>query len=207
MKNLIFLVITLISIQAWSQDRAADEKKRPIKILFLGDSLTAGYGVEKEQAYPALVEKELNKKYSVKVLNGGVSGSTTASGLSRLRWFLKAKPDILVLILGANDGLRGVKLDESKKNLEKIILKAKAEGLKIILAGMMLPPNYGKEYTEKFKKMYIDLKEKYELPWIPFILKDVAGLEEMNIEDGIHPNNKGHEKVAKNLIPYLEPHL
>lgn len=201
MKNLSLILIFLLNFQL-----SAKESKEKT-ILFLGDSLTAGYGVEKDQAYPALVEKKLNKKYKVKVLNGGVSGSTTASGLSRLRWFLKAKPDIVVLILGANDGLRGIKLKESKKNLEKIILKAKEENLKIILAGMMIPPNYGKEYTEQFKQMYIELKEKYKLPWIPFILKDVAGLEKMNIEDGIHPNSNGHEKVAENLIPYLEPHL
>lgn len=201
MKNLSFILIFLFSFQL-----SAKESKQKT-ILFLGDSLTAGYGVEKEKAYPALVEKKLNEKYQVKVLNGGVSGSTTASGLSRLRWFLKAKPDIVVLILGANDGLRGIKLGESKKNLEKIILKAKDENLKIIIAGMMIPPNYGKEYTEKFKQMYIELKDKYKLSWIPFILKDVAGLEKMNIEDGIHPNTNGHEKIAENLIPYLEPHL
>lgn len=176
-------------------------------ILFLGDSLTAGYGVEKEMAYPALIEKELNKTRKVKVLNGGVSGSTTASGKSRLKWFLKAKPDILVLILGANDGLRGVKLEESKKNLEEIIKLAQKNNLKVLLGAMLLPPNYGKEYTTKFKSMYEKLKDDFDLAWIPFVLKGVAGQADKNIEDGIHPNAKGHKIIAKNLIPYLEPYL
>jgi acyl-CoA thioesterase-1 len=199
MKNLL----TIVSLFLFFNTSVVNAKT----ILFLGDSLTAGYGVEKEQAYPALIEKKLQKKYQVKILNGGVSGSTSASGVSRLRWFLKAKPDILVLILGANDGLRGIKLEESKKNLEKIILKAKEEKLEVVLAQMLLPPNYGKEYTEQFKQMYVELKDKHKLSWIPFILKDVAGKQSMNIEDGIHPNVKGHEKIAENLIPYLEPYL
>tara|TARA_B100001971_G_C18267890_1_gene595795 strand:- start:8936 stop:9544 length:609 start_codon:yes stop_codon:yes gene_type:complete len=202
MKNLILL--SILCFQFFNSTFASENKKT---ILFLGDSLTAGYGVEQEFAYPALVEKELNKKHQVKVLNGGVSGSTTASGKSRLKWFLKAKPDILVLILGANDGLRGIKLEESKKNLEEIILMAKEKGLKVILGAMLLPPNYGKEYTTKFKKMYEELKDQHKLAWIPFVLKDVAGIAEKNIEDGIHPNAKGHAIIAKNMIPYLEPYL
>lgn len=202
MKNLILL--SILCFPFFNSTFASENKKT---ILFLGDSLTAGYGVEQEFAYPALVEKELNKKHQVKVLNGGVSGSTTASGKSRLKWFLKAKPDILVLILGANDGLRGIKLEESKKNLEEIILMAKEKGLKVILGAMLLPPNYGKEYTTKFKKMYEELKGQHKLAWIPFVLKDVAGIAEKNIEDGIHPNAKGHAIIAKNMIPYLEPYL
>lgn len=203
MKNLILII--LLNLTFLPNSFSAEEDKKTI--LFLGDSLTAGYGVEQEFAYPALIEKELSKKYNVKVLNGGVSGSTTASGKSRLKWFLKAKPDILVLILGANDGLRGIKLEESKKNLEEIIVMAKEKQLKVILGAMLLPPNYGKEYTEKFKKMYEQLKEEHQLAWIPFVLKDVAGIADKNIEDGIHPNAKGHSIIAKNMIPYLEPYL
>lgn len=210
MKNLslIFIICNLFIPSAFTQE-ALNKKSEQAKktILFLGDSLTAGYGVEQEKAYPALIENELNKKTQVKVLNGGVSGSTTASGKSRLKWFLKAKPDILVLILGANDGLRGIKLEESKKNLEEIIKMAQDKGLKVILGAMLLPPNYGKEYTAQFKSMYENLKDQYKLAWIPFVLKDVAGQADKNIEDGIHPNAKGHAIIAKNLIPYLEPYL
>jgi len=208
MKNLLLYILLVLSFTLYANDEGESQMTTKKKtILFLGDSLTAGYGVEKELAYPSLVEQKLKKKFNVKVLNGGVSGSTTASGISRLKWFLKADPDILVLILGANDGLRGIKVEESKKNLRLIIDKANKEGLKVILAGMMLPPNYGKEYTTNFKKMYEEIRDEYKLDWIPFILQDVAGLKDKNIEDGIHPNSEGHEIIASNLIKYLEPHL
>lgn len=179
------------------------------EIVFIGDSLTAGYGIEKDKAYPQIVENKLKAKgKDVKVLNGGVSGSTTAGGKSRLNWFLKkSTPKVMILALGANDGLRGLKLAQSEKNLEEIIEMAKEKNIKILLGGMRLPPNYGKEYVKQFRSMYKKLKEKHELNMIPFMLKDVGGRTELNIEDGIHPNEKGHEVIADTVIKYLEPLL
>ncbi|MCO4793703.1 MAG: arylesterase [Bacteriovoracaceae bacterium] len=180
----------------------------PRKILFIGDSLTAGYGVAKEKSYVSLIEKELNKKNkNVKILNGSVSGSTTSSGKKRLRWFLKAKPEILVLALGANDGLRGVKIKTSQENLDGIIELAKKNNINVALAGMMLPPNYGPEYTGKFKKMYKDLVKKHKLVHIPFLLEGVAAQKELNQADGIHPNEAGHLIMKKTVLKYLEPML
>lgn len=172
------------------------------KILILGDSLTAGYGVEKSKSYPAVLEKLLVEagKKEVSILNGGISGSTTASGLSRLTWFLKAKPSLLIVALGANDGLRGVKVTSSKENLRKIIKLAKKNKLKVILAGMHVPPNYGKEYARDFHAMYKDLAKEEKVELIPFLLEGVAGKKELNIYDGIHPNEKGHLILAKSVF-------
>ncbi len=174
-------------------------------ILFLGDSLTEGYQLSKEQAYPALVEMEL-KKYdkNVKVINGGVSGATSASGLKRMDWYLKAKPDVMVLALGANDGLRGLKVLETQKNLALVIEKAKKRQIKVILAGMKMPTNMGKTYQTQFENIFPYLSKKYSLTLIPFLLEGVGGKPEYNLPDGIHPNPKGHEIMAKNVLKFLE---
>ncbi len=175
------------------------------KVLFLGDSLTEGYGVRKEDAYPALIEKKLSgSDKKIKAINGGVSGSTTSSGLRRLKWQLKAKPEILVLALGANDGLRGIPVKTSKKNLDAIISYAKTKDLDILLTGMYLPENYGKAYRDQFSKMFSDLAKKHKISFIPFLLKDVARVKDLNISDGIHPNEKGHEIMSKTVLKELE---
>lgn len=178
-------------------------------ILFLGDSLTEGHNLSKEASYPSVIGKILTQKghKDIKILNGGVSGSTTASGMSRLRWFLKAKPNILVLALGANDGLRGTKLSETKKNLENIITKAQEKQMKVILCGMLLPTNYGEKYREEFSALYTSLAKKYKLKMVPFLLDGVAGNKDLNLPDGIHPNEKGYEIVAKNVLKVLEKEL
>ncbi len=177
-------------------------------VLFIGDSLTEGYGVPKEKSYPSLVADELKKKGKpIKLLNGSVSGSTTASGMSRLRWFLKAKPEVLVLALGANDGLRGIKLDESEKNLKKVISLAQKNKMKVVLAGMLLPVNYGPKYRTQFESMYKKLEKELKITRIPFLLEGVGGEAEMNQEDGIHPNQKGHAAIAKTVLKTLEPLL
>ncbi|MDD0851792.1 arylesterase [Halobacteriovorax sp. GB3] len=194
MKSLFLTILFLFSFQSLAQT-----------VLFLGDSLTAGYGIKKELSYPYLVGKQINKELSkeVKILNGGISGSTSASAVSRLKWYLRAKPSIILLALGANDGLRGVKLEATKNNLEKVIKMARDNGIHVILAGMLMPPNYGKDYVDGFKKIYDDLKTKYKLDMIPFLLKDVAGIRELNQADGIHPNEKGHQIMANTVKPYL----
>ncbi len=178
-------------------------------ILFLGDSLTEGLGVSKEDAFPKLVETmiqtELNK--SVIVINGGVSGSTTSDGLARLKWYLKKKPYLVFLALGTNDGLRGLDLKQSQKNLEEIIKHAEEANAKVLLAGMLIPPNYGPEYSERFKTMYQKIKVKYKLKSMTFLLDGVAGKKELNQRDGIHPNVEGHKVIAKKVFEFIKEDL
>jgi acyl-CoA thioesterase-1 len=177
-------------------------------ILFLGDSLTEGYQLAKEEAYPALVEKELKKtRKDIKVINGGVSGATSASGVKRLDWYLKARPDFMVLALGANDGLRGLNLRETEKNLTNVIEKARQRGIKVILAGMKMPTNMGESYRTDFENIFTRLSRKYSLKLIPFLLEGVGGVPKYNLPDGIHPNPKGHEIMAKTVLKVLGPQL
>jgi acyl-CoA thioesterase-1 len=174
-------------------------------ILFLGDSLTEGYQLAKEDAFPAIIEESLKKKYpDLRVINGGVSGATTASGLKRLSWYSKIKPDILVLALGANDGLRGLNLKESEKNLSLVIEKAKDEKMKILLVGMKMPTNYGEPYRTQFEKLFPVIAKKYSIPLVPFLLEGVGGKPKLNIADGIHPNPEGHKMMAKTVLKELE---
>ena len=178
-------------------------------ILFLGDSLTEGLGVTKDEAFPKLVkiliQKELKKDISI--INAGVSGSTTSDGLDRLKWYLKKKPSIVFLALGANDGLRGLDIKQSQKNLEEIIKYAQESGAKVLLAGMLIPPNYGPEYSENFRKMYEEIKDKYKLKSMPFLLDQVAGNKNLNQSDGIHPNEQGHKTIAKNVFEFIKEEL
>jgi acyl-CoA thioesterase I len=180
----------------------------PKTILFFGDSLTAGYGLSTEVAFPALVEKQLNKgAQRVKVINAGLSGETSAGGLSRIDWILRQQVDIFVLELGANDGLRGLPVSQTISNLQSIIDKVKARqpNVKIVLAGMMVPPNMGQQYSNEFRNIYPDLAKKNKATLIPFILDGVAGEEKLNQPDGIHPNVEGHQIIANNLVKVFEP--
>jgi acyl-CoA thioesterase-1 len=178
-------------------------------ILFLGDSLTEGLGVTKEDAFPKLVETMIQSelKKDITVINAGVSGSTTSDGLDRLKWYLKKKPSIVFLALGANDGLRGLDLKQSQKNLEEIIKYAQESNAKVLLAGMLIPPNYGPEYSENFRKMYEQLKDKYKLRSMDFLLEGVAGNKELNQRDGIHPNEQGHKIISKNVFEFIKEEL
>jgi acyl-CoA thioesterase-1 len=180
-------------------------------ILCLGDSLTEGYGVPKSAAWPAVVEKTLrDKKHNVTLINAGISGSTTASGPSRLLWHLKAKPtpDWLILALGANDGLRGQDVQTAQKNLEKTIVSAKEKGFKkIILAGMRVPPSLGAAYAKSFDAMFPSIAKKHKVLFLPFLLDGVAAKPEMNLPDGIHPNVDGHQIIAGQVVKFLESHL
>ena len=201
------IVVKYLLIIAFALTLQTTEKK---VILFFGDSLTAGYGLSTEEAFPALAEKQLNKSgKSVKVVNAGLSGETSAGGLSRIDWILRQPIDIFVLELGANDGLRGLPLDQTQKNLQAIIdkVRAKYPKVKFVLAGMMVPPNMGKEYAADFKKIYPDLAKKNKATLIPFLLEDVGGIEKLNQTDGIHPNVEGHKIVARNISKILEPLL
>ena len=197
---LILFLLTLQFIYANSNNKT---------ILFLGDSLTEGLGVSKQSAYPNLVQNLIQTKLNknIKAINAGVSGSTTNDGLSRLKWYLKRKPDIIFVALGANDGLRGLDLKQSQKNLEEIINHALKSKAKVLLAGMLIPPNYGPKYSQDFKKMYENIQSKYNLKFMPFLLKDVAGVQKLNQADGIHPNEKGHEIIAKEVYEFLKEEL
>jgi acyl-CoA thioesterase-1 len=182
----------------------------PRVIVFYGDSLTAGYGIDPDSAFPTLVGKALEKQgKEVKVVNAGLSGETSAGGLSRIDWVLRQPVDIFVLELGANDGLRGLPIEQTKKNLQAIIDKVKAKNpqVKIVIAGMMVPPNMGPDYSARFQKIFPELARRNDAALIPFLLEDVAGIESLNQADGIHPNVEGHRIVAKNVLEVLEPLL
>ena len=179
--------------------------EKPYNIVILGDSLSAGLGVEPEQAYPSLIQAhfEKNGQHHIKIINGSISGSTTAGALSRLQWFLRVKPDMLILALGANDGLRGLSTSRMEQNLSSCIELALEKKMTIILAGMKIPPNYGREYTRAFEQTFENLQKKYNLTLIPFLLKDVAGKPELNQADGIHPNADGHKIIARTVLETL----
>ena len=176
-------------------------------ILFFGDSLTAGMGLDPENAFPALIQSTLDSLgMDYTVINSGLSGETTASGKNRLNWVLNQDADIFILELGANDGLRGIPLSETRKNLQSIIdaVKEKNPETKIIMAGMQIPPNMGPEYTTEFKTIFPELAEENDLPLIPFLLEGVAGNPELNQADGIHPTIEGHKIVSKNTWAVLK---
>ena len=174
------------------------------RILVIGDSLSEGYGVNKEDAYPRQLElllKDAGK--DVTVINAGSSGSTSAGAVARLRWHLKVKPKILILALGANDGLRGVQPDATQKNLAQCITLAKANGVLVYLAGMKMPYNYGEKYRGAFEKIFPELVREFQIKEIPFLLQGVGGIAALNQSDGIHPNEKGHKIIAQNISKVL----
>lgn len=179
-------------------------------IVFFGNSLTAGMGLEPEQAFPALIQQKLDSlNLEYYVINAGISGETTASGESRIGWLMRDKIDVFILELGANDGLRGIPLSETRENLQSIIdtVKENNPNAKIVLAGMQIPPNMGPEYTSEFRQLFPDLAEKNDAYLIPFLLEDVAGIPELNQADGIHPTIEGQRIVAENVWEVLKPIL
>ena len=177
-------------------------------VIFLGDSLTAGFGLAEDEAYPALIAQELARRgQAARVINAGVSGDTTAGGLARLSWLLGQRPDILVVALGANDGLRGLPLAATEENLRQILSAAKAAKTPVLLAGMLLPPNYGPEYTAEFAALFRRLAQEFGVAFHPFLLEGVAGRPELNQADGIHPNAAGQHRVATQLLTRLDPLL
>tara|TARA_R110002020_G_scaffold154714_2_gene334890 strand:- start:33196 stop:33888 length:693 start_codon:yes stop_codon:yes gene_type:complete len=179
-------------------------------ILVFGDSLTAGYGLDPNDAFSAVLQAKLDSLgYDYNVVNAGLSGETTASGKNRISWVLKQNADIFILELGANDGLRGIPLDETHTNLQAIIdtVRNKDPETKIVLAGMQIPPNMGQEYTTDFKQIFPDLAAKNDVFLIPFLLENVAGIPSLNQADGIHPTVEGHKIVAENVWEVINPLL
>jgi acyl-CoA thioesterase-1 len=187
------------------------------RILILGDSITEGLGVTSKEAFPYQLELLLNQKKLKQgkseivphyfVTNGGFSGATTASGTRRMDWYLKEKTQMIVIALGANDGLRGIDANESKQNLSQAIDLARSKGLQVVLAGMYLPPNYGKDYRKEFAAVFQSLSKGKKIPLIPFLLEGVGGEKKLNQKDGIHPNAEGHKILADHLYQALAPIL
>jgi acyl-CoA thioesterase-1 len=175
-------------------------------VVFLGDSLTAGFGLGEEQAFPALVGEELARRgLPVRVINGGISGDTSAGGLERLDWLLAQQPDLVLVELGANDGLRGQPLEAIEANLRAILERARAAGAEVVLAGMKIPPNYGPEYAAGFEAIFPKLAREQRVALIPFLLDGVAARPELNLPDGIHPNVEGQKVVARTVADALAP--
>lgn len=203
--SLLFLFINLLFIP---MSHSESVKPNTIKIVFLGDSLTEGYGIEKSLAFPSLVENLAKRdSHLLQVTNAGISGSTSASAESRAKWFVKSKPDILFLALGANDGLRGLSIQKMKENLTKTVSLLKKNNIKVFLVGMQMPPNYGNKYALEFKNSFQVIAKEQGVAFLPFLLDGVAGQSELNQPDGLHPNEKGHEVIAKNVYSFLKPFL
>jgi acyl-CoA thioesterase-1 len=178
------------------------------RVVFLGDSLTAGLGVDAAHAYAALIQDRLRADgYPHLVVNAGVSGDTSAGGLRRLDWSLKGRVDVIVVALGANDGLRGLSPRDLQANLGTIVERARARKASVLLAGMEAPPNFGAEYTREFRAVYPAVAKKYDVPLVPFLLAGVAGVPTLNQSDGIHPNPQGHRIIADLVWRQLEPIL
>lgn len=178
------------------------------KIVAFGDSLTAGLGVAREEAYPAQLQRRLDALgLRYRVINAGVSGETTAGGVRRVPWILRGRPEIVILELGANDGLRGLRVDETQGNLEQIIQQLQQAGVQVILAGMKLPPNYGREYLSGFERIYPELAARYQLPLIPFFLEGVAASHTLNQADGIHPTAQGYRTIVETMMGTIQPIL
>ena len=173
-------------------------------IIVLGDSLAAGLGVAEDEAFPALAAAALRRDgFAVRLVNAGVSGDTTAGGLSRLPWLLTQEPDVVVVELGANDGLRGLSLTATEANLDRIVGSCQAAGARVLLVGMRLPPSYGPEYSGGFEQLYPRVAGRHRVDWMPFLLEGVAAVPELNQADGIHPNAAGHARIAVAVTPYL----
>ena len=186
--------------------KAAPAAAQRPRIVLLGDSLTAGLGLPSELAYPSVLQRRLKEAgLDYEIVNAGVSGDTSAGGLSRLDWALQGDVRILVVALGGNDGLRGVPPEALKKNLATIVERAQAKHIRVILAGMEAPPNFGRDYIVSFHKVYPALAQEYHVPLVPFLLQNVAGIDTLNQPDGIHPTAEGARIVADNVWAVLKP--
>jgi len=201
LKIYLFLLLTIVTSLACAQNSTSGT----IKILVMGDSLSAGYGIDIQQGWVNLLEKELTKNRSIQIINASVSGETSSGGNTRLPALLaEHKPNIVILELGGNDGLRGQPLKLLEKNLQTMIDASKKSDAKVLLAGMQIPPNYGARYSNQFKELYPKLAEQNQLGLIPFLLEGVGGNETLVQRDGIHPTAEAQPIIVKNVLPELE---
>jgi len=198
---LVLSCVALLSV-------AAGEARGEGVVVALGDSLTAGLGVAADEAFPARLQARLRAEgYDYRVVNAGVSGDTTAGGLRRVDWALHAHPDVVIVALGANDGLRGQSPQAIRANLEEIVARLQASGARVLLVGMRLPPNYGAEYTKEFEAVFPAVARRAKIALMPFLLDGVAADPRLNQADGIHPTAAGQQMIADRLWPYLRPLL
>lgn len=205
-----FFMMWLSGQSQIKKQQAPGTYKARENIVFFGNSLTAGYGVDPSQAFPSLIQTKINSlKLPYQVINAGLSGETSAGGNSRIDWVLRQPVYIFVLELGGNDGLRGIPMSETTKNLQSIIdkLRRKYPSSKIILAGMQIPPSMGEKYTSEFRAVFQQLAVRNKIYLIPFLLEGVGGVPGLNQQDGIHPNAEGHKIVAENVWKVLKPML
>ena len=201
MGALVLSCVALLSV-------AAGEARGEGVVVALGDSLTAGLGVGADEAFPARLQARLRAEgYDYRVVNAGVSGDTTAGGLRRVDWALRAHPDVVIVALGANDGLRGQSPPAIRANLEEIVARLQAAGVRVLLVGMRLPPNYGAEYTKEFEAVFPAVARRAKITLMPFLLDGVAADPRLNQADGIHPTAAGQQMIADRLWPYLRPLL
>jgi len=202
---------TAETIEQNAAGQQSTKNTAPVKtILFFGNSLTAGYGLDPAESFPSLIQQKIESaQLNYKAVNAGVSGETTSGGTARIDWILKQPVDVFVLELGANDGLRGIPVSETKKNLQAIIdkVKKKYPQAKLVLAGMQIPPNMGQEYSLSFRNIFSELAKKNDMALVPFLLEGVGGIRELNQPDGIHPTAEGAKIVAQNVWSVLEPIL
>jgi acyl-CoA thioesterase I len=209
MVKIVFPVVIALSAFLLAGAEVTDHND-PRRVIIFGDSITAGYGLDQDQAFPAILQEKVEElDLDVEVINAGVSGETSAGGLRRIDWVLQRELDVFVLELGGNDGLRGIDPEVTKQNLQQIMDKVWASypDSRIILAGMEAPPNMGDSYTSRFRQIFSELAESNNVIFMPFILEDVGGEPELNQSDGIHPTAEGHEIIAENLWEYLRPVL
>lgn len=207
MKQFLIFALLLFGLNGVILAQSSESKET---ILFFGDSITAGYGIEMEQAFPALIQEKIDSLgWNYNVVNAGLSGETSAGGLRRVDWILRQDIAVFVLELGGNDGLRGVDLQSTRSNLQATIEKVreKSPDTKILLAGMQVPPNLGQDYAHQFREMYPEVARESDVTLIPFILEGVGGNPSLNQGDGIHPNPEGHKIVAENVWEVLKPVL
>jgi acyl-CoA thioesterase-1 len=196
-----------VSVAPVSGTKSGGRSSKPVIVCF-GDSLTAGYGAEAGQSYPDFLQEDLDAKgYRYRVVNAGINGNTTKDGVERLGSIVAMKPEVVVVEFGGNDGLRGLRIEDSRSNLDKIISTLQASGAKVVLAGITLPPDYGQDYIKQFNATYALLAKKYNVPVIPFLLKDVFGIPGMMQADNTHATAKGNEQVARNVLPLVVPYL
>lgn len=202
---IMFIICVSVSGCNREQDVAVQEPSEPMKtIVAVGDSLTAGYGLDENEGYPALLEEKLQAAgYKYRVINGGVSGETSSGTLSRMEWILTLEPDIVILETGANDGLRGVDPRLAEKNLRQILQILQEKDVVVVLAGMKMVWNMGPEYVAEFNRIYPELAEDFDVVFLPFFLEGVAMQSQFNLGDGIHPNRQGYKKITENIYPYV----
>jgi acyl-CoA thioesterase-1 len=192
--------LAVLALGVLAAPAGADERV----IVALGDSLTAGFGVAPEEAWPAVIDARLRREgYPYRVVNAGVSGDTTAGGLRRVDWVLRNRPEVVVVALGANDGLRGLGTDAMQANLLAIVERFRGAGARVLVAGMEVPPNYGTAYTRAFRSVFPEVARRTGSPLMPFLLDGVAADRRLNLADGIHPNAAGHRAIAERVWPHL----